>query len=101
MGEPQLRWEEPATGIGHANSTANATTVRPPKSVAYESEIPKVAVDPTALVQLPLDQRSGFLLSLMDGQTTIETMLDLCFMPSDEALLLLDAMVQKGIVTFA
>jgi hypothetical protein len=96
----QETWgDEPASAV--RSTTGDATTLRPPKITPFESEIPTVAVDAIELLKLPLGQRAGFLLSLMDGHTTVETLLDLCFIPTDEALVLLDEMMRQGIVTFA
>ena len=47
---------------------------------------------------LPLDHREGFLLSLVDGVTSIETILDVCAMPADEALEILNSLVDRGVL---
>ena len=77
--------------------TNDAQTVRPPRFVPNEA-IPVVAVDLAELRQLSLDPHSGFLLSLMDGSTTVETLLDVCGMPAEEAMRRLDHLVMLGVV---
>ena len=50
------------------------------------------------LRELQLDEYAGFLLSFMDGVTNVEMLLDVCAMPADEALRLLNQLVQEGVV---
>ena len=45
-----------------------------------------------------LDHREYFLLSLLDGTTTVGDLLDICGMPSDEALALLEGLIRRGIL---
>lgn len=49
---------------------------------------------------LSLDHRSGFLLSLVDGNTTIEEILDLSGMPRLDALRILFSLFQERIIAF-
>lgn len=51
--------------------------------------------------QFALDHMSGFLLSLLDGVTTIEGVLDVCGMPRVLALRHLTGLVRRGIVVRA
>jgi hypothetical protein len=60
-----------------------------------------VAVPPHELKQFSLDAASGFLLSLMDGATSVETMLDLCGLPRLLALRHLRGLVSRGIARVA
>jgi hypothetical protein len=48
----------------------------------------------------PVDHRTGFLLSLVDGLSTLESVVDACGMPKSDALRILDELVQRGIVAF-
>jgi hypothetical protein len=57
-----------------------------------------VAVSPDALKTLALDHVSGFLLTLTDGLTDLETLLDLCGLPRLLALRHLQDLVTRGIV---
>jgi hypothetical protein len=45
-----------------------------------------------------LDGRAGFILSLIDGATTVESLLDLSGMPIDETLGILEDLSLHGIV---
>jgi hypothetical protein len=67
----------------------------------YFRRVPRLAITPRELTLLPLDHREGFILSRVDGTTTVETILDLCAMPSDEALAILESLVERGVLTMA
>jgi hypothetical protein len=53
---------------------------------AEGASVPALAVSIDALRCAQLDHREGFLVSLLDGATNLETLLDLCGMPIREAL---------------
>jgi hypothetical protein len=57
-----------------------------------------VVVNSAALRALDLDHRAGFLLSLIDGFSSIEDLLDLANMPSELALTLLADLKRRGLV---
>jgi hypothetical protein len=56
-------------------------------------------VDGAELRWLGLDHRAGFLLSMVDGTTTVEEIVDLSGMPEQEALRLLAELIDGGTVT--
>ncbi len=58
------------------------------------------ALAPDALMRLPstLDHRAGFLLAQIDGQLTLESVLDVAGMPRVEALRLLQQLMRLGLV---
>jgi hypothetical protein len=60
--------------------------------------IPRVAVSGDELMRLGLDALSGFLLSLIDGQTDVDTLLDLCGPRRLAALRALRDLVVRGVV---
>ncbi len=60
--------------------------------------IPSLAVTVEGLRFLPLDSRTAYLLSLVDGQCSIETILDICELGRDEALDLLGKLLQLGAI---
>jgi hypothetical protein len=66
----------------------------------YLRAIPRVLLPPAELHATELDHREYFLISLLDGATTVEMLLDLCGLPSEEALALIDALVRRGILGF-
>lgn len=81
----------------HAGAPSDMPTVRPPAFAPAES-IPVPVMRGSELRELHLDRYAGFLLSLMDGVTTVEMLLDVCAMPTEEALRVLDDLVRSGVV---
>jgi hypothetical protein len=57
------------------------------------------AAQVAAVSWLGLDHRAGFLLSMVDGTTTVEEIVDLSGMPEHEALRLLAELIDGGTVT--
>jgi hypothetical protein len=62
------------------------------------SHLPIVVMTPAQLDGLEIDHRAGFLLSLVDGASTLETILDMCGMPRLDALRILRELVQLGVI---
>jgi hypothetical protein len=60
--------------------------------------VPYLTVSIGEVSLLPLDHREGFILSRVDGRSTIETILDVCAMPADEALDIIESLVERGII---
>jgi hypothetical protein len=60
--------------------------------------VPRLAIPPEEVHASELDHREYFLISLLDGVTTVENLIDICGMPSEEALALLDGLVRRGIL---
>ena len=48
---------------------------------------------------LKLDHRTGFLLSMIDGASTVHDLLDVSGMPSDQAIAILADLVERRIVS--
>ena len=65
------------------------------------SKVPRLRVGLAELRTLSLDHRAGFLLSLADGGSSVETILDMCAMPRDEALAILMDLVGRGILSLS
>jgi hypothetical protein len=59
-----------------------------------------VVISPAKVRLLPLDHRAGFLLSLMDGKTDLETLLEISPIPRGEALRVVRDLFESGIVDF-
>ena len=55
---------------------------------------------PEDLKQLPLDHRAGFLLSLMDESTDLETLIEVSAMRRGDALRIVRDLYQSGVVEF-
>jgi hypothetical protein len=64
----------------------------------YFLRVPHLALGERELTGLALDHREGFVLSRVDGHSTIETVLDVCAMPADEALEIISRLVERGII---
>jgi hypothetical protein len=60
--------------------------------------VPMVVVPRTQMRWLSMDHRAGFVLSLVDGTSTVEMILDVCGMPRLDALRILNELVQQRIV---
>jgi hypothetical protein len=62
------------------------------------SAVPVPALDDTQLRWLGLDHRAGFLLSRVDGMSSVEEVLDICGMPRLEALKTLVDLLDRGAI---
>lgn len=67
-------------------------------SLTMRQSIPRVLKSMAEVSKLPIDHRAGFLLSHFDGMQTLEEILDVCAMPTDEALALITAMQEMGVI---
>jgi hypothetical protein len=63
--------------------------------------VPMPSLNETELRWLGLDHRSGFLLSRVDGSSTVEEILDVCGMPRLEALKTLVDLLDRGAIRIA
>jgi hypothetical protein len=61
-------------------------------------QVPRVVMSPEQLRWLTLDHRTGFLLSCVDGQSSIDEILDVCGMPGLDAVRILYELFEKGVV---
>jgi hypothetical protein len=66
----------------------------------YLERIPRVVAETAELNASELEPREYFLVSLLDGHTTVEVLLDISGMPAEAALALLDGLVRRGLVGF-
>jgi len=62
--------------------------------------VPMVIVPRTQMQWLSIDHRAGFVLSLVDGSSTLEMVVDMSGMPKLDALRILYELVQQRIVAF-
>jgi hypothetical protein len=71
-----------------------------PASLALGSldEVPYVALDPEALRARKLDPQTAFVLALVDGRMTIESVLDVCPLGTHRVLRILGALLGDGII---
>ena len=62
--------------------------------------VPMVIVPRGQMRWLSMDHRAGFVLSLIDGTSSVDMILDMCGMPKLDALRILHELVQQKIVSF-
>jgi hypothetical protein len=67
-------------------------------SIGYEAAVLVQAISGEELKSFALDNISGFLLSLLDGTTSVETILDIAGMPRLLALRHLRKLLERGII---
>jgi hypothetical protein len=81
------------------DETHEAPTARKlPVTDAYLARVPRVALAPSELHASDLDHREYFLISMFDGHTTVDMLLDLAGIPGEETLALLDSLIRRGII---
>ena len=68
-------------------------------SLGSLERVPRVAVPREDIPTLALDHISGFILALIDGSCSLDTILDMASMPRLDALRVLHELVQQGTVT--
>lgn len=59
---------------------------------------PSLLVGGPALQTLPLDHRAGFIISLVDGHSTVSLIMDMCPMPRPETLAVIFALVEDNVL---
>jgi hypothetical protein len=80
-------------------SDRELAVAEPHTGVVALSAIPRVAATYDALVAMPLDQRHGFLLSLIDDRCTVEMLADISGFGRSETIALVAELVGFGAVT--
>jgi len=94
----QYRQAEPSGEVRRATSEPPPSTAGPRRdSPSILSTIPVVVVDPETLGTLQVG-RAGFLLWLIDGFMTVETILELAGRPAEETLTVLEDLLERGII---
>ncbi|HVH40726.1 MAG TPA: hypothetical protein VM925_00230 [Labilithrix sp.] len=89
--------EEPARTPGFlADEPAEGVATPRPKMPL--SCIPRRAMADKEMLSLPLDHRAGFLLAHLDGATNIRTLIDVCGMPNDELITLVEQLVALRVI---
>lgn len=83
----------PNIGRGHVDDTPS--DVRP---IVPFRAVPWLVVTHDELRRMPLDSRSGFLVSLIDGRCTVEMLLDVAGLPEDDVIAMLAQLVRLGAI---
>ena len=92
-------------------AVSSATTTAPPAAAAVagpaahltlteRQSIPRLLKSIGEVSKLKIDHRAGFLLAHVDGMQTLEEILDICAMPSAEALALISRLKEMGVIEF-
>jgi hypothetical protein len=89
---------EPRSEVRRLTPREAASVGRLESSPAHFGRIPTIVLSIDKLREARLDHRFGFLLSLLDGSTTVEEILDLSAMPADETLSLLEQLRKRRII---
>ena len=95
-------------------STRRARTSRPPVRVDEVGDVavfiagrhsrmppaaaPKLLKTRAELARAPIDHRDAFVLSLLDGKTSVQGVVDLAAMPDGEVVTILERLAKLGIV---
>lgn len=70
----------------------------PAQHVLDVRSIPWVIASFAEVRRLPLDPRSAFVLSLIDGRADVATIIDMSAMPPDEVIAIFGELVVRGVV---
>jgi hypothetical protein len=103
---PPREWADELPTLAHRSDSR--VTTRPELSVEFADEAwvgtvsgpPSVAMASDAIRNLPLDHRAGFMLSLIDGRTDIETLVELSSMPRVDALRIVRELFEAAVISF-
>lgn len=87
---PALTWS--------ANTCRDELYKRYLERLGAADHVPRLAVQSGALTGLSLDHRAGFLLSCVDGGSTVEEIIDVSAMPRLEAVRVLYELLQEGVI---
>jgi hypothetical protein len=78
-----------------------AAAVKLARGGVPESGAPKLAASRAMIAQAPIDSRSAFVLSLVDGRNTVESLIDMAGMPEPEVRAILARLERLGLISRA
>lgn len=82
----------------HAESCREMLYHRYLERLGAGDHVPRLAMQRSALTGLTLDHRAGFLLSCVDGVSTLEEIIDVSAMPRLDAVRMIYELVQEGVI---
>jgi hypothetical protein len=85
----------PLAGDSEREFEAASSDIRPLMPL---HAVPWLVMTLDAVKALPLDSRAGMVLSLIDGRSTIEMILDVWGLREDEAIAILARMLELGVI---
>jgi hypothetical protein len=94
----RINIEGERTSPERSSSVADLGT--PPAPVVSVQGVPHLLLSPDEVAALPLDNRLGFVVALVDGKSTMDEILDLCPLTHREALQMMRHLVAMKIVAF-
>jgi hypothetical protein len=98
--QPWAAPESPQSEVRLVTHPAMGAVVSDEAWAAMMGGAPVVVMPLDLLKRLPLDHRAGFLLSLMDGQHALETMVEIAGMERAEVLRFVRDLFEAGVVDF-
>jgi hypothetical protein len=75
-----------------------AATPRPVDGGIALEAVPKLVAPAEKLTSLPLDHRAGFVIACIDGETTVQTLIDVCGLPPIDVVRTLERLVELGVL---
>ncbi len=92
----------PHASSSHATSphATSPPCAAPQLTLTERHSIPRLLKSMGEVSKLKIDHRAGFLLAHVDGMQTLEEILDICAMPSAEALELFANLKEMGVIEF-
>jgi hypothetical protein len=92
--------KDASKGAGKATPAAGLQEVKDPMDVLGSlSFVPRHIISVDQLTRMQLDHHAGFLLTLVDGVLSFETIIDVCGMPRADALRVLADLVRRGVIS--
>jgi hypothetical protein len=93
--------DEPESQVRLRAFGSGAPTERSrPAERDYFARVPVLTLSEADILMLPLDHRAGFLLSFIDGEATLENILDVSSMSPEEVLSTLEKLRALGVIAF-
>lgn len=83
-----------------AEECRTSLTHRYVESIGSLARVPVIAVPLSVIRELPIDNRAGFVLSRIDGISSLEMILDMSGMPQLDALRIVYELIQNGALDF-
>jgi hypothetical protein len=94
---PQHVREQKGSGV---RARVDVELGAPPTALVTAQGVPHLLVSKAEIAALPLDNRAAFVIALVDGNSTVDEILDVVPIPPREALSILRQLVSLHIVQF-
>jgi hypothetical protein len=94
---PQHVREQKGSGV---RARVDVELGAPPTALVTAQGVPHLLISKADIARLPLDNRAAFVVTLVDGKSTVDEILDIVPLPPREALTILRQLVSLKIVEF-